>query len=188
MVKRYNPLCRTYHVTSVTGCKMAEFKAKSVVKSADRILATPLASKNALSTIISNILADNPWGCTAYESAGENLPAVTKSSEYYTGTVVYENNEGKQVGRISVRAPTSGGFDTDVTTLLATTAITTAMGGSPSHDSSEDGYNVTLKCHSAGGELYNVTFKREKISVSSYESDTIVTTLGTWANTVPELA
>jgi len=35
------------------------------------------------------------------------------------------------------------------------------MGGTGSHDNSEDGYSVTLKCHTASGEFYNVTFKRE---------------------------
>ena len=101
---------------------------------------------------------------------------------------MFENNEGKQVGRISVRSPTSGSFDTSIATILANTAIETAMGGTASHDSSEDGFSVTLKCHAASGELYNVTFKREKVSISSYESDGIMTTVETWADTVSELA
>ena len=167
---------------------MADFVEKSVVKSADRDLATPFASKAVLNTIIGNILADNPWGCTSYVSGGVTLPAVTKSSEYYSGTIIYENNEGKQVGRISVRSPTSGAFDTSVATVLANTAIETAMGGTASHDSSDDGFTVTLKCHSATGELYNVTFKRDKVSVSSYESDSILSTIDTWSDTIPELA
>ncbi|MGV8109604.1 hypothetical protein [Methanospirillum sp.] len=62
------------------------------------------------------------------------------------------------------------------------------MGGTGSHDNSEDGYSVTLKCHTASGEFYNVTFKREKVTISSYESDTILTIVETWADTVSALA
>jgi hypothetical protein len=113
---------------------------------------------------------------------------VAKSSEYYSGTIIYENNEGKQVGRISVRAPSSGAFDTTVSTLLAQAGLETAMGGTASHDSSEDGFSVTLKCHAANGELYNVAFKRDKVSISSFESDGIMTTIEAWADTVSELA
>lgn len=59
------------------------------------------------------------------------------------------------------------------------------MGGTPSPDSSEDAFNAVLKCHHSNGELYNVTFKRDGITVSSYEADAIVTTIETWADTIP---
>jgi len=101
---------------------------------------------------------------------------------------VYENNDGKQVGRIAIRAPSTGGFDTTVSNVLADEALETAMGDVGSHDSSEDGFSVTLKCHAANGELYNVTFKRDKVSVTSYESDAVLTTIETWADTIPALA
>jgi hypothetical protein len=167
---------------------MADFVSKSTVKSAERILATPFANKAALNTLIGDILVDNPWGCTSYVSGGENLPAVSKSSEYYSGIIIYENNDGKQIGRISVKSQSSAGFDTTVTNVLANEALETAMGGTGSHDSSEDGFSITLKCHAANGELYNVTFKRDKVSVTSYESDAILTTIETWADTIPSLA
>ena len=180
-------VCLIVHETGETS-NMADFVTKSTVKSAERVLTTPFASKAAMNTIISAIITDNPWGCTSYTSGGETQPAVQKSSEYYTGTVIFENNEGKQVGRVSVRAPASGAFDTSIADVLANTALATAMGGTGSHDSSEDGFSVTLKCHTDSGELYNVGFKRDRISVSSYEADSILTTIETWADTVPELA
>jgi len=167
---------------------MADFVSKSTVKSAERILATPFSNKAALNTLIGDILVDNPWGCTSYVSGGENLPAVSKSSEYYSGTIIYENNDGKQIGRISVKSQSSTGFDTTVTNVLANEALETAMGGTGSHDSSEDGFSITLKCHAANGELFNVTFKRDKVSVTSYESDAILTTIETWADTIAALA
>ena len=141
-----------------------------------------------MNTIIGDIMTDNPWGCTSYTSGGNTLPAVQKSSEYYGGKVIYENNDGKQVGTITVKAGTSGGFDTDISTILANTALATAMGGTGSHDSSEDSYSVSLKCHMPSGELFNVRFTRETITISSYEADSILTTVETWADTVPELA
>lgn len=167
---------------------MADFVSKSVVKSAERVLATPLASKEALNTIITNILTGNPWGCTSYTSGGVTSPAVSKSSESYTGTIVYENNEGKQVGKVSVRTSSSESFDTNIQTIVGNTTIATAMGGTASHDSSEDGFNVVLKCHTNNGEFYNVTFKRDRVTVSSFESDSILTTVETWADTVSALA
>lgn len=62
------------------------------------------------------------------------------------------------------------------------------MGGTASHDSSDDGFSVTLKYHTDSGELYNVGFKRDKIAVSSYEADSILAAIETWADTIPVLA
>jgi len=89
---------------------------------------------------------------------------------------------------VSVKAPTSVAFDTDMATLLAAEDIETAMGGTASHDSSEDTFSVTLKGHSSTGELYNVRFTRENIVVSSYEADAILSGIETWADTIPALA
>ena len=75
-----------------------------------------------------------------------------------------------------------------MTTILANTALETAMGGTASHDSSEDSFTVTLKGHPASGELFNVRFTRDTVTISSYESDSILTTVETWADTVSELA
>ncbi len=168
--------------------EMADFVSKSTVKSAERILATPFANKEAMNTIIGNILADNPWSCTPYISGGDNLPAVAKSSESYSGKVVYENNDGKTVGTVTIKAPSSSGFDIYIKNILADTGLETAMGGTASHDISEDGFSVTLKCHAANGELYNVRFSRDAVTVTSYESDSILTTIETWADTVTEIS
>ncbi|HPY61391.1 MAG TPA: hypothetical protein PLG55_11790 [Methanospirillum sp.] len=167
---------------------MADFVSKSVVKSSVRELSTPLAGKAELNSIIGTIVANNPWGCTTYISGGENFPAVSKSSESYSGTIVYENNDGKQVGRITVKAQTAGGFDSAISGILGLEALKTAMGGVGSHDSSDDGFSITIKCHAANGEFYNVTFKRDKVTLSSYEDDAILDTIETWADSVPALA
>ncbi len=46
-------------------------------------------------------------------------------------------------------------------------------------------FSVPLTCHTDTGELYNVGFKRDKVSLSSYESDTIPATIDTWADYYP---
>jgi len=167
---------------------MGDFVPKSVVRREERIISTPFASKEAMNSIIGDIMVDNPWGCTPYMSGGTNHPGVQKGSENYSGVVIFENNDGKQVGRISIRTSNSAAFDTNVATVLANTAISTAMGGTASHDSSADVFSVSLKCHAENGELFNVTFKRDRIVLSSFESESILTTLETWADSVGALA
>jgi len=139
-------------------------------------------------TLVQNILTNNPWGCTSYQSAGQTLPALVQTREYYSGRIVYEDAEAKTVGQISVKAPTAAAFNTNVSTIVAQAALSTAMGGTPSHDSSEDKFSSTLRCHDANGELYIVALSRDKIRLSSFEADTIRTSLDTWADAIPALA
>lgn len=165
---------------------MGDFTQKSVVKSAVRKLASPIADYPAFNALIQDILDNNPWGCTAYESASVAKPAVEKSKEAYSASVVYENSQVKQVGAIPVRGPTMAAVNTAVTQITGNAAITTAMGTgvSASRDSSEDTFSCTLKCHASNGELYTVTFRRDSVTLSSYEADSIRTGLESWADTV----
>ncbi len=169
---------------------MGDFTQKSVVKSAVRKLTTPIADYTAFNALVQDVLDNNPWGCTAYESAGVAKPAVEKSKEAYAAAIAYENAEAKQIGKIPVRGPTMAAVNTTVTQITGNTAITTAMGSgvSASRDSSEDTFSCTLKCHASNGELYSVTFKRDSVSLSSYEADSIRTGLEAWADTVAILA
>jgi hypothetical protein len=167
---------------------MADFVQKAAVKSAVRKLAAPIADLATFTALVQDILDNNPWGCVSYVSAGVTVAAVVKGTESYTGAVVYEDAQAKTVGRISVKAPTSAGFTTNVSTIVGTAALGTAMGGTPSHDSSEDGFSVTLKCHHSNGENFSVTLKRDSVTVSSYEADAIRTGLESWADTVAILA
>jgi hypothetical protein len=41
------------------------------------------------------------------------------------------------------------------------------MGGSPSHDSLEDAFSCTFKCHDANSEFYTVCINRDSLTVSS---------------------
>ena len=167
---------------------MADFITATTTRTAVRDLAAPIADLSTFVTLVQEILDTNPWGCTSYPSAGQTLPGIAKSREYYSGRIVYENTEAKAVGQISVKAPTAAAFNANVSTVIATAALGTAMGGTPSHDSSEDKFSCTLRCHDSNGELYTVSLTREKVRLSSFEADSIRTSLETWADTVGILA
>ncbi|QXO95911.1 hypothetical protein KSK55_05865 [Methanospirillum purgamenti] len=54
-------------------------------------------------------------GCTDYTLSGANVEGVNRSSQAYSGKIIYENAEAKTVGQISIKAPTVAAFNTDVT-------------------------------------------------------------------------
>jgi hypothetical protein len=167
---------------------MADFITATTTKTAVRDLAEPIADLASFMTLVQEILDDNPWGCTSYQYAGKTLPAIAKSREYYSGRIVYENAEAKTVGQITVKAPSATAFNANVNTVMTTAALGTAMGGTPSHDSSEDKFSCALKCHDSNGEVYLVTLTRDKVRLSSFEADSIRTSLETWADAVGILA
>ena len=167
---------------------MADFVSKSVTKSAERKLTTPIDSIANFQTLVSDFITNNPLGCVSYTSGGQTIAGVVRGTEYYSGKVVYEDALAKTVGSISVKAPTMAAFNTDIVTILAETTLRTAMGGSPSHDSSEDNFSCGVKCHHSNGENFSITFKRDSVVVSSYEADAILTAVETWADTVTALA
>ena len=167
---------------------MADFVARSAVKSAERKLTTPIDTISNFVSLVNNFITNNPLGCTPYLSAGQTVAGVVKGTEYYSGKVVYEDALAKTVGTISIKAPTMAAFNTDVITILADATLRSAMGGTPSHDSSEDNFSCTVKCHYSNDELFQIAFKRDSIVVSSYEDDAILTAVETWADSVTALA
>jgi hypothetical protein len=172
------------------GDKMGDFTQKSVVKSAVRKLASPIADYTTFNALVQDILDNNPWGCTSYITSGVTKPGVERSKEAYAASIVYENSEAKTVATIPVRGPTMAAVNTAVTQISGNAAITGAMGAgvTASRDSSEDTFSCTLKCHASNGELYSVTFKRDSITLSSYDADAIRTGLESWADGIGILA
>ncbi|MFH0968572.1 MAG: hypothetical protein V1862_12900 [Methanobacteriota archaeon] len=81
------PICYCRRRNDIGG-KMGDFTQKSVVKSAVRNLTVPIADYTTFNTLVQNILDNNPWGCTAYESAGVSKPAVEKTKEAFAATIV----------------------------------------------------------------------------------------------------
>ncbi|MFA5269300.1 MAG: hypothetical protein WC379_15140 [Methanoregula sp.] len=167
---------------------MADFVQNANVKSAIRKLAEPITDVAAFNTIVQAVITDNPFECVAYMTAGESHPAVEKTKENYTARLVYQDTDAKTVGTGSHKFDTLAKFNAGVTALLAATAVSTAHGGTVVHDAGKDAFSATLRCHDANGELYNVNFSRDQITISSYEDDAIRTNVETWADTVAALA
>lgn len=167
---------------------MANFTPRSVVKSAVRTLTTPIADLTAFTAVVDDIVTNNPWGCTSYESGGVSHQGVEKTKEAYTARFVYEDNEAVTIGTTTVKCPTVAAFNGVVTAVPAATAINTAIGQTGVHVSDSDSYSATVKCHDANGELYNVVLTREAVTVSGYEADAILTAIEAWADAVPALA
>ena len=167
---------------------MADFVSKTVTKSAERKFTAPIDTIANFQTLVNDFITSNPLGCVSYASAGQTIAGVLRGTEYYSGKVVYEDALAKTVGSISVKAPTMAAFNTDIVTILADTTLRTAMAGSPSHDSSEDTFSCSVKCHHSNGENFSIAFKRDSMVLSSYEDDAILTAVETWADTIPALA
>jgi len=167
---------------------MADFAQNTNVKSAVRKLANPIADVDAFNTIVQNVITSNPFGCVSYMSSGANHPPVEKTRESYTARFVYQDTDAKTVGKGAESYNTIAGFTAGISAVLANTANNTAHAGTPVHDASSDSFSATLKCHDPNGELYIVNFSRQQVTISSYEDDSIRTTLETWADGVTALA
>ncbi|MGV8109135.1 hypothetical protein [Methanospirillum sp.] len=94
---------------------MADFVQKSLVKISVRKFASPIPDLTTFITFAQTILDTNPLGCTDYTQSGVNVEGVNRSSQAYSGKIIYENAEAKTVGQISIKAPTAAAFNTDVT-------------------------------------------------------------------------
>jgi len=167
---------------------MANFVQSGVVKTAVRDLAAPIADVAAFTEVVNDIITNNPFGCTPYQSGTETLPAVEKVRETYTGRVIYENGEAETVGQVTVRCPTVAAYTANVATVLGNAALASAMGGTAAHATDDDSFSAALRCHAASGEVYTLAFTRTKVTLSSYEDDAIRSAGEDWADSVPYLA
>ncbi len=79
-------------------------------------------------------------------------------------------------------------FDSGAAVLMAAADLTSAHTGTPAHDPADDSFSTTVRCHDPNGELYNVTFSRDRVTVQSYSDNAILAKVETWADTVPALA
>ena len=167
---------------------MGDFVQKSVTRLAVREFATPLESASALNTIVAGIISSNPFGCTSYQYGSETMPAVEATKSSFTARFVYQDLEANTIGTTSVKCPDAASYAAIVTAVPAATAINTAIGATAVHAEETDSFSATLKCHDASGELYTLTITRDRMTLASYEDDTIRATVEAWADTVPALA
>ncbi len=167
---------------------MADFVQKTTVKTAVRTLAAPIADVAAFNTIVQSVITGNPFACVAYETAGVSHPPVEKSRENYVARVIYQDADAKTVGNETGRFSTVAGFGAGATAILGNAALSAAHGGTPVRDTENETFSATLKCRDPNGEIYNVTFGRQSVNLTSYSDDAIRTKVETWADTVAALA
>jgi hypothetical protein len=167
---------------------MADFVQKTTVKTAVRNLANPIADVSAFNTIVASVITGNPFGCVAYTVSGVSHPGVEKSKENYVAKIVYQDSLAKSVGTGSHKFGSIAGFNAGAAAVLASAPLTAAHGGTAVRDAAGETYSATLKCCDPNGEIYMVTFARDRINLTSYSDDAIRTKVETWADTVPALA
>jgi hypothetical protein len=167
---------------------MADFVEKTNVKTATRALAVPIADVTAFENIVQSVITGNPFGCVAWTEAGVAHQPVEKSREAYTAKVIYQDADAKTVGSDSCRFGSVAGFTAGAAALLASAPLAAAHGGTAVRDAADETYSATLRCRDPNGELYNLTFARDRVSLTSYSDDAIRTKVETWADTVPALA
>jgi len=168
---------------------MADFTQNTTVKSAVRNLASPITDVAAFNAMIQSVILNNPFGCVSYMNSGVNHPPVEKSRESYTAKFVYQDTtSAKRIGSGSETYSTISGFNAGIPAVLANSANNTAHGGAPVHDEEGDTYSATLRCHDPNGELYFVSFSRNRVTISSFTDDSIRTVIETWADGIPALS
>ena len=167
---------------------MTDFIETGSSKSAVRVLTNPIADIGAFSAIVNAVLTENPFECTDYTAQGVVTAGVVKNREYYTSKFLYEDDNAKTVGNITLKSPTVEAFTQSASRIAADTALAENIGGDAVRDYDNDAFYCQLKCHDANGEIYYVTFSRTKIRISSFESDAVLAKVENWADSIPALA
>lgn len=167
---------------------MADFIQKTDVKTATRTLAAPIGDVAAFNAIVQSVMTDNPFGCVVYTEGGVSHQPVEKSKENYVAKVVYQDASAKTVGTNSGKYNSIAGFNAGAAAILASAPLTAAYGGTPVRDMDNETFSATLKCRDPNGEIYMVTFSRDRVSLTSYSDEAIRTKVETWADSVAALA
>lgn len=96
---------------------------------------------------------------------------------------MYEDTEAKTIGQITVKAPSTTGFNASISTIMDNATISSVM-GTPSDDNSEDKYSYTLRCHDPAVRSISLPSLMTESGVSSFEIDSIRTVHDSWAESV----
>ena len=167
---------------------MTDFIETGSSKSAVRVLTNPIADIGTFNAIVNAVLTENPFECTDYTTQGVVTAGVVKNREYYTSKFLYEDDNAKTVGNITLKSPTVEAFTQSASRIAADTALAENIGGDAVRDYDNDAFYCQLKCHDANGEIYYVTFSRTKVRISSFESDAVLAKVENWADSIPALA
>jgi len=164
---------------------MRYFKPKPGTKSAVRILKQPLPDITAFDAVVRSLVLNNPLGCTSYRSAKKNHPPVEIVREMYTAKFVYLNAIGKQIGIGLDRYDSVEGYYTGIAAVISNMANIAAHRGKVRHIPAADLFSVLMKCHDKDRELYFLSIARGRVTLSSYNDDTIRERVEKWADGVP---
>lgn len=167
------------------------FIPTSVVKSATRTFTAPIITAESFDGIITTITGnDNPLDTSSYQTAGETIQGAVVESGSYKATIEYvEENLGAVVARIVISAESRAALNTAVTHVLSDQTLSGAgcFNADPVQNTTKDSWSVRVKLHDATGENYSLTLTRTTLRIASYESDTILNKVETWADTIPAL-
>jgi hypothetical protein len=167
---------------------MASFNQVPGKKSADITLKNPFPDIVAFNSVVQQLILKNPLGCTSYRSARKHHPPVEKVREWYTAKYVYVDEKGKQIGNGLDRYNSIEGYQYGIAAVISNMANLAAHRGKIRHLPDSDLYSVILKCHDPEGELYFLSFTRDRVTLSSYEDSSILARVEDWTNQVPALA
>jgi len=176
----------------LSGCISSMPKENSLhdseAKITTRELANLIADVGSFDTIVSSVINENPFGCTAYMTEGQSHAPVEKVKEIYTARLVYEDANANVVGTSENDFNTVSGFNSGIAIIMANTALAKAHGGTCIHDPDTDTYYAALRCHDANGELYYLTFRRDEVVLGAYSDDAIRVKFEAWVDKIAPLA
>jgi len=166
---------------------MRYFKPRPGTKSAFRILTTPFPDITAFDAVVRSLVLNNPLGCTSYRSAKKNHPPVEIVREMYTAKFVYLNTKGRRIGYGLDMYNSIEGYSTGIAAVISNMANIASHGGKVKHIPGADLFSVILKCNDPKDGLYFLSIARDRVTLSSYNDDTIRERVEKWADGVPGL-
>jgi len=164
---------------------MRYFKPKPGTKSAVRILKQPLPDITAFDAVVQSLVLKNPLGCMSYRSAKKHHPPVEKVREMYTAKFVYLNTKGRRIGYGLDMYNSIEGYSTGIAAVISNMANIASHGGKVKHIPGADLFSVILKCNDPKDGLYFLSIARGRVTLSSYNDDTIRERVEKWADGVP---
>jgi hypothetical protein len=121
---------------------VADFVETANTKSSNRELTNTISDLSVFQSVVTSLIEDNPLECTDYYQSGVAVDGIAVSKEYYTAKFIFEDNNAKTVGSLSVKCPTVAAYNAAVTAVLADTALATAIGGDCIHNSEKDSFSL----------------------------------------------
>jgi hypothetical protein len=167
---------------------MTHFRQRTGTKSAFHLLKEPFPDVKVFDAEIRSLLLKNPLGCTSYWNAKKNHLPIQKVRELYTAKFEYLDMKGKRIGSGSDVYDSVDGYETGIAAVISNMANIASHRGKVKHMPKADLFSVTLKCHDADGGIYFLSMARYRVTLSSYNDDTIRKRVEIWTEGVPALA